>query len=49
MAKTPVQPYLDLADWRRRVGDLYRISGPTPSRDSATLVMSCSARILSLH
>src|SRR2546421_8243521 len=28
MAKTPVQPYLDLADWRRRVGDLYRISGP---------------------
>jgi uncharacterized protein (DUF1684 family) len=28
MAKTPVQPYLDLADWRRRVGDLYRVSGP---------------------
>jgi uncharacterized protein (DUF1684 family) len=27
MAKT-VQPYLDLADWRRRVGDLYRLSGP---------------------
>jgi uncharacterized protein (DUF1684 family) len=22
------QDYLDLADWRRRVGDLYRISGP---------------------
>jgi uncharacterized protein (DUF1684 family) len=22
------QAYLDLADWRRRVGDLYRISGP---------------------
>jgi len=22
------QPYLDLVDWRRRVGDLYRISGP---------------------
>jgi len=22
------QPYLDLADWRRRVGDLYRLSGP---------------------
>jgi uncharacterized protein (DUF1684 family) len=28
MAQTSVQPYLDLADWRRRVGDLYRISGP---------------------
>src|ERR1700682_529954 len=28
MAQAPVQPYLDLADWRRRVGDLYRISGP---------------------
>jgi uncharacterized protein len=27
MAKTSVQTYLDLADWRRRVGDLYRISG----------------------
>jgi uncharacterized protein len=27
MAKT-VQSYLDLADWRRRVGDLYRFSGP---------------------
>lgn len=23
-----VQPYLDLADWRRRVGDLYRRTGP---------------------
>jgi len=23
-----VQHYLDLADWRRRVGDLYRLSGP---------------------
>ncbi|HEX9363836.1 MAG TPA: DUF1684 domain-containing protein [Candidatus Dormibacteraeota bacterium] len=22
------QPYLDLVDWRRRVGDLYRIEGP---------------------
>jgi uncharacterized protein len=22
------QPYLDLVDWRRRVGDLYRLSGP---------------------
>jgi uncharacterized protein (DUF1684 family) len=28
MAQAPVQPYLDLADWRRRVGDLYRLSGP---------------------
>ena len=28
MAQASVQPYLDLADWRRRVGDLYRISGP---------------------
>jgi uncharacterized protein (DUF1684 family) len=28
MAETPVQPYLDLADWRRRVGDLYRLTGP---------------------
>jgi uncharacterized protein (DUF1684 family) len=27
MAQTSVQHYLDLADWRRRVGDLYRISG----------------------
>lgn len=27
MAKA-VQSYLDLADWRRRVGDLYRLSGP---------------------
>jgi uncharacterized protein (DUF1684 family) len=25
---TDPQPYLDLVDWRRRVGDLYRISGP---------------------
>ncbi|HXN04045.1 MAG TPA: DUF1684 domain-containing protein [Candidatus Acidoferrum sp.] len=33
MAKTSVQPYLDLADWRRRVGDLYRLSGPdAPAR-----------------
>jgi len=28
MPEAPVQPYLDLADWRRRVGDLYRLSGP---------------------
>jgi uncharacterized protein len=28
MAQVQVQPYLDLADWRRRVGDLYRLSGP---------------------
>jgi|ERR1700731_4426352 len=28
MAQAPVQQYLDLADWRRRVGDLYRLSGP---------------------
>ncbi len=28
MARARVQPYLDLADWRRRVGDLYRLSGP---------------------
>jgi uncharacterized protein (DUF1684 family) len=27
MAQAPVQPYLDLADWRRRAGDLYRLSG----------------------
>lgn len=25
---TPTQSLLDLADWRRRVGDLYRIDGP---------------------
>ena len=28
MAGTEPQAYLDLVDWRRRVGDLYRISGP---------------------
>lgn len=28
MPRAPVQPYLDLCDWRRRVGDLYRLSGP---------------------
>jgi len=28
MAQAPLQRYLDLADWRRRVGDLYRLSGP---------------------
>ena len=28
MAQTQIQGYLDLADWRRRVGDLYRLSGP---------------------
>ncbi len=28
MPQAPVQPYLDLADWRRRVGNLYRLSGP---------------------
>jgi uncharacterized protein (DUF1684 family) len=28
MVQAPVQHYLDLADWRRRVGDLYRLSGP---------------------
>jgi uncharacterized protein (DUF1684 family) len=28
MAQARVQHYLDLADWRRRVGDLYRLSGP---------------------
>ncbi|MEA2667740.1 MAG: uncharacterized protein QOJ33_674 [Chloroflexota bacterium] len=28
MSQAPVQPYVDLADWRRRVGDLYRLSGP---------------------
>jgi uncharacterized protein (DUF1684 family) len=28
MAQAPVQQYLDLADWRRRVGNLYRLSGP---------------------
>ena len=27
VARQP-QDYLDLADWRRRVGDLYRLSGP---------------------
>src|SRR3989442_2367847 len=25
---TDPQPYLDLVDWRRRGGDLYRITGP---------------------
>jgi uncharacterized protein (DUF1684 family) len=29
---TEAQAYLDLADWRRRVGDLYRISGPDALR-----------------
>ena len=28
MTGTDPQAYLDLADWRRRVGDLYRITGP---------------------
>ena len=28
MTDTEPQVYLDLVDWRRRVGDLYRISGP---------------------
>jgi uncharacterized protein (DUF1684 family) len=28
MAQVRVQPYLDLADWRSRVGDLYRLSRP---------------------
>ena len=28
MTGTDPQAYLDLVDWRRRVGDLYRISGP---------------------
>jgi uncharacterized protein len=28
LTATDPQPYLDLVDWRRRVGDLYRISGP---------------------
>ena len=28
MTATDVQAYLDLVDWRRRVGDLYRITGP---------------------
>jgi uncharacterized protein len=28
LTATDPQPYLDLVDWRRRVGDLYRIAGP---------------------
>lgn len=28
MTATEAQAFLDLVDWRRRVGDLYRISGP---------------------
>ncbi len=28
MTGTEAQAYLDLVDWRRRVGDLYRIKGP---------------------
>ena len=28
MTATDAQAYLDLADWRRRVGDLYRLTGP---------------------
>ncbi|HEY6114589.1 MAG TPA: DUF1684 domain-containing protein [Candidatus Dormibacteraeota bacterium] len=32
MTATDPQPYLDLVDWRRRVGDLYRISGPDALR-----------------
>jgi uncharacterized protein len=28
MIGTEPQPYLDLCDWRRRVGDLYRLRGP---------------------
>ena len=28
MTATDPQSYLDLVDWRRRVGDLYRITGP---------------------
>jgi hypothetical protein len=30
LTDTDPQPYLDLVDWRRRVGDLYRIEGPDP-------------------
>ena len=32
MTATDPQGYLDLVDWRRRVGDLYRISGPDALR-----------------
>jgi uncharacterized protein (DUF1684 family) len=32
LTATDPQPYLDLVDWRRRVGDLYRISGPDALR-----------------
>lgn len=32
MTGTDAQGYLDLVDWRRRVGDLYRISGPDALR-----------------
>jgi uncharacterized protein len=32
LAQLAAQRYLDLADWRRRVGDLYRLSGPDALR-----------------
>jgi len=32
LTELAAQPYLDLADWRRRVGDLYRLSGPDALR-----------------
>ena len=33
MTGTDPQPYLDLVDWRRRVGDLYRITGANANAD----------------
>ena len=32
MTGTEAQSYLDLVDWRRRVGDLYRLTGPDAVR-----------------
>ena len=36
MTEPEAQAYLDLVDWRRRVGDLYRITGPDALRQFRT-------------
>ena len=36
MTESEVQAYIDLVDWRRRVGDLYRITGPDALRHFRT-------------
>jgi len=45
LADTDPQAYLDLVDWRRRVGDLYRISG----RDALTRFRRVRDELLRTH